>query len=156
MEHIKTGGLMTRKERDSQQITVARNNGSFFGDGVYTGNNPIAFTRYGTVGLLVARLKGRSRRIPHKRLIFHQLAPDRTFDTVIGNKSSNRSHDEVVLADSSQCLPIVKFPTSMIARSLGQNGANNPMVKIHIEIQQVVEEFFNGRLSEQVMRNRNN
>jgi hypothetical protein len=149
MENIRTGGLMTRTERENQHITVARTNGSFFGNGVYTGNNPRAFTRYGTVGLLVARLQGRTRR--QSRPTFGPLVADPTIDTVVGNKGFNTYFDEVVLADSSQCLPIVEFPTSLIIRSR-RSKDNDTMVKIAMKMQQVVNEFFNGRLSEPITR----
>jgi hypothetical protein len=150
MENIRTGGLMTRTERENQHITVARINGSFFGNGVYTGNNPTAFTRYGSVGLLVARLQGRSRR--HSKPTFGPLVADPTVDTVVGNKGFSTYFDEVVLADSSQCLPIVEFPTLLIRQSLRSNNSDNPMAKIHTKIQQLVDEFFNVRLSTHITR----
>jgi hypothetical protein len=147
MENIRTGGLMTRTERKKNNIKTARKHGSFFGDGVYTGNNPIAFTQYGTAGLLVARLKGQSRWILH---IESPIRGHRTIDTVVGNKGYGPFYDEVVLAESSQCLPIVEFPTSLITRSLRSTDTNNPLVKIEMKMQQVVDELFNGRFSEPV------
>jgi hypothetical protein len=147
---IRTGGLMTRTERQNQHIKVDQKNGQYLGNGIYTGNNPIAFTRYGTVGLLVARLQGQSQWIPRKSPIRHQLLADCTIDTVVGNKRHNPFYDEVALAESSQCLPIVEFPTSLITRSLRSTVGTDTMVKIEMKMQQVVDEFFNCKLSYQI------
>jgi hypothetical protein len=150
MENIRAGGLMTRKEQKEKHIKVDRENGSFFGNGVYTGNNPIAFSQYGSVGLLVARLRGESRWIPHDCPNRRQILAERTIDTVVGNKGYNPFYDEIVLAKSSQCIPIVEFPTSLITVFLGSTDTDNPVAKIEMKMQQVVDELFNGRFSEQV------
>jgi hypothetical protein len=149
IENIRTGGLMTRTERETQHIKVDRKNGQYLGNGIYTGNNPIAFSQYGTVGLLVARLQGQSRWIPHKSPIRRQLLADITNDTVVGNKRYSPFYDEVVLAESSQCLPIIEFPTTLITHSHRSTGTAT-MLEIEMKMQQVVDEFFNGRLSYQI------
>ncbi len=64
MDAIRTNGLLTKSERSNQNISTAQNNGSVFGDGVYTANNPKSFSNFGDVGLLVGRLQGHLKRIP--------------------------------------------------------------------------------------------
>ena len=34
------------------------NSGCLFGKGIYTANNPLAFCKYGSIGIFIARLKG--------------------------------------------------------------------------------------------------
>lgn len=61
MGHIQCNGLMTKSDRESNPKLNSQEsshaNGGFFGDGVYTGDYPSAFKRYGNIGILVARLK---------------------------------------------------------------------------------------------------
>jgi hypothetical protein len=149
MENIRAGGLMIRKEQKKKHIKVDRKHASFFGNGVYTGNNPIAFSQYGTIGLLVARLRGESRWIPLDCPNRHQLLAKRTIDTVVGNKGYDPFYDNVVLAKSSQCIPVVEFPTSLITHAL-RSDTDNSVAKIEMKLQQVVDKLFNGRFSEQV------
>lgn len=61
MSRIKTDGLLSRVEREQRHIQ-ATYHGSSYGEGVYiTGNNPTDFLgSYGSVGLLVLRLRGKT------------------------------------------------------------------------------------------------
>jgi hypothetical protein len=58
LDQIRTDGLLTQFERESNNIASRQFHGASFGDGVYTGNNPFAFCGYEDTGLLVVRLKG--------------------------------------------------------------------------------------------------
>ena len=57
LRRIRQDGLLTKADRDKMNIATSTH-GLAFGDGVYTGNNPFAFTSYGDCGLMIARLKG--------------------------------------------------------------------------------------------------
>ena len=102
MKNIRTTGLLTHNERNASGVQ-SNYNGSVYGDGVYTGNNPFAFSSYGNVGLLLARLKG---KVGKEEIDWRQItssacgqdkdnpvdidedepAPSVDPDTVVGNK----------------------------------------------------------------------
>lgn len=79
---------MNRKEQDKNGVTPKKRTGAVFGDGIYTGDNPLDFKSYGDMGLIVARLPGEAKRIRHK------LGPC------------------LVLPNSSHCVPLVHFKRS--------------------------------------------
>lgn len=140
LKHIQQDGLMTHCDRLSNkklnQQEVEPKHALLFGDGVYTGNFPAEFIKYGEIGILVARLQGQKFRVQpddvniggtlknysmkplNKADTLGQAAVDAGFDTIIGNKSIGRQPyyrlDEVVLLRSSQCIPLVYFPSSLI------------------------------------------
>ena len=66
---IQTGGLLTKQERDAQNVK-ARYNGSAYGDGIYTASGPADTwnQRYGNIGIMVARLQGRTGDTPNKNM----------------------------------------------------------------------------------------
>jgi hypothetical protein len=146
IERIRTDGLLTRQDRRGKSIFATRENGSFFGDGIYTSNNPVAFRSMGEIGLLVARLKGRSVRIVNRYEII--ATPNGRCDTIIGNKSFSRVPsftDEIVLKASPQALPLIKYPAAVISSDYG-NG-ETPVTKYHKMLQELVDEFFNIPIS---------
>ena len=59
MAEIRTNGLLSKADRESRSVK-SNFNGSVFGDGIYTAENPTAFQHFGEVGLLVGRLQGKS------------------------------------------------------------------------------------------------
>jgi len=81
-------------------------------------------------------------------------------NTVIGNKLSDRqipllSHvnddsnnneffDEVVLLDSSQCLPLVQFSSSLVSKTEDNSDGNDTIWAYHKELQKIVDTFFNN------------
>ena len=158
LESIKSNGLMSKRERDQSSISVSRNNGASYGDGVYTANNMFAFRKFGSVGLLVARLQGKTQRIIGK--VGDRVEVGHDVDTLIGNKRRVRNeaadtpaldadnYDEVVLYRSSQCLPLLRFHRSVV----GSDGTHaiEPESIMHVqtfqeELDKVVGMFFNGK-----------
>lgn len=149
IESIKTKSLASRQELLEQGIRPRSSRGAFFGDGIYTANNPFAFRRCGPEGLLVARIHGVTRRaVRAQRLVPH----DGSFDTIIGNKATSNipsscveHYDEVVLLNSSQCLPLVHYSSRIIRRNCYATRADtdSPIRIFHIAMQQIVDEFFN-------------
>ena len=114
---IVRNGLMSNQERSNCQIESFARNGSVFGDGIYTGNYPQSCEKYGDVGLIVARLKGKSVKVTDfgRRPFFTNEDID-ACTTIVGNKNSTAmkwpeldSYDEVILKKTSQCVPIVIF-----------------------------------------------
>jgi hypothetical protein len=99
LESIRESGLLTKAERDDRGVN-SKYNGSTYGDGIYTGNNPFAFRKFGDICLLVARLRGWSE--------YHCAArPSGKPDTVI--VQPNEQGEMVILAQSSQCVPLASF-----------------------------------------------
>ena len=125
MANIRLHGLLTKKDRDSQQV-ISGTHGSVFGDGVYTANNPDNFSSYGDTGVLVARLTGKMVRVARSLL---PTAAVGDANTIIGDKmvpvgGGHRRHGqgldkdgwplkddyhEIVLRSSAQCLPMISF-----------------------------------------------
>ena len=129
MNCIQKHGLMTEQDRTSSNIQVAKT-GAIFGDGIYTGNNPMSFQKYGSVGLIVARLKGKTVRVPQSLQSFQG---GEVGNTIIGNKKAkSRSRwpksdhlHEVVLQSSSQCLPLLRYNReALLAAPQNPNSTN--------------------------------
>ena len=156
MQAIRTNGMMTKGERKSQRITSSTKHGSVFGDGIYTGNNPKSFRKYGSIGLLVARLQGNTVKVPYT--LQHKTIQANT-NTVIGDKMLHLSgthataggavawpktdkYHEIVLRSSSQCLPMVKFDGSMTAQAQGRQCIKY----FQTSLQVILDELFNRKL----------
>jgi hypothetical protein len=60
MKNIRENGLLTKADREIKNVRSSTFHGSVFGDGIYSSDNPTAFEKYGDVGLLVGRLKGKT------------------------------------------------------------------------------------------------
>jgi hypothetical protein len=127
--------LLTKSERAHQNVQVLKNHGLVFGDGVYTANNPIAWSGCGDVGLIVARLQGTRVRVPFALQVhnFHvngdvkSICGDKITDAMIQNKDfdddgwpTNDYYHEVVLHSSSKVLPLVKYNKLLIKTSKGR------------------------------------
>ncbi|KAL7551605.1 hypothetical protein ACHAWF_014798 [Thalassiosira exigua] len=136
LEHIRRDGLMTIADRNANPKLspeqARRTHGRTFGDGVYTGNYPCTLTRYGGIGLIVARLKGNTRRISPEEIALEgtlkkpalrpmvplgEEALADGFDSLIGNKDrgNNEKYDEIILLRSVQCIPLIRFPSSVLS-----------------------------------------
>ena len=139
LTNIQINGLLTKKDR-AERGAQSKNHGSVFGDGIYTANHPTSFSNYGSVGLLVGRLQGKSVRLLSRRNVD---IPDIGINTVIGNKGPGRtqSHltDEVVLQSSSQCLPIIKYNKELLNH---QHGVQY-IQKIEKNLQRILDQHFN-------------
>jgi hypothetical protein len=83
-EKIRENGLLTKSERAHQNVQVLKNHGSVFGDGAYTANNPIVWSVYGAVGLIVARLQGTNVRVPFA-LQVHNFQVDGDVKSICGD-----------------------------------------------------------------------
>ena len=149
MQAIQSNGLMTKGDRRSQNIQSANMHGSTFGDGVYTCNNPIASRNYGSVGLLVARLKGNTVRI-RQSLKSDHILPAET-NTIIGDKIHNTScygdwpstdhFHEYVLRSSSQCIPLIKYETNILESPDGEKC----VLHVQSSLQGLLDELFNEK-----------
>ena len=146
MAHIRTNGLMSKHERSSQQIEAARNNGSAYGDGIYTANNhPITSKGFGAIGLLVARLQGVSVRVAQFPNPLVKGEDVQKATTIVGNITHGRSNyrafrDIIVLKSSSQCVPLLQY---------NQNGfmGLNHIVHLQTVMQSMLNEYLNDQLS---------
>jgi hypothetical protein len=91
LQLIQTKGLSTGRKGEQEGIE-SNNNGTHYGDGIYTCDNPTKYRgRFGPVRLLVARLKGQCT-----------ASVDVTDMTYIRKSLA-------VLRSSTQCLPLVPF-----------------------------------------------
>lgn len=148
MKAIRTNGLLTKAERQSQNIQTVNSNGSVFGDGVYTANNPTSFQNFGEMGLLVGRLQGKAVRVPGSL-----KRASKSANTIIGNKKATdtqtnwpaiHSFNEVVLKSSSQCLPMVKYDTEVMRQTQGEQC----ILIFKSILQGIVDEIFNQELDQ--------
>jgi hypothetical protein len=134
MRRIKADGLMSRSDRRSLGIRAAYN-GSSYGDGVYTGNNPTDhFGRYGAVGLLVVRLKGNTG-------VFRSQASDLGIDTFLN--APGPSARIVVLRQSSQCVAVFRFDGNKLNVQDTNCSARRLLQQAHEALQRLVAELFN-------------
>ena len=152
---IRLNGLMSRLELESNQIKYC---GSAYGEGIYTGNNPESFESYGRVGLIVARLKGNTTRLPRqkccpinimKKFIFRSYFNNAT--TFIGNRTEDPSNDQVVLRSSSQCVVLVQYD-NFHDKGCGNyfDRRFNTVYDVHDKIQAILDEHLNGEQNEKV------
>jgi hypothetical protein len=129
LKRIRTDGLLNQKERSTKQISSSYN-GSRYGEGIYTANDAQSFSDYGSVGLLVLRLKGES---------MDANEAGRGYDNGNDSITSKKRPSLVVLKDCSQCLPIVQFPTEEF--STNQEG----LARLRLferKLQCLVENYF--------------
>ena len=129
MLRIRHGGLLTKAERDADNIE-AKSLGATFGDGIYTGNNPYSYHKFGggEQCLFVARLKG--------------CTEEPNPDTVLGRKGDS---DEVcVLQESAQCVVLVQFHADLISLTQDDCVGNEMVHAYHDSLQAIVDEWFNG------------
>lgn len=129
LERIKTNGLLTKADRDTQRV-ASNFNGSVWGDGIYTGNNPFAFSNFGDTGLLVARLKGAVSPARPGGIRFQG-------DTAIVSKGTNV--EMVILRQSKQCVPLLKFKKP----SMPNGNTHISICEAHRRLQRVVDTYFN-------------
>ena len=158
LNQIRTNGLLSKLERQSQNVVSRRANGSVFGDGIYTANNPKSFLNFGPVGLLVGRLQGKAIRVSQSLMRSAQIDAN----TVIGDKTAHRSNmrtrettmqdsdgwpkadtfHEIVLSSSSQCLPMVKYRREL----LQQNGGEYCLKLLEQSLQTILDQILNEGL----------
>ena len=115
LKDIQRFGLLSHEERMKKSSKLTHKNGQVFGNGIYTANNAFAFQKFGPAGLVVARLKGScSQRV--KKI--SQIQDGHSYTSIVGNKISGIDpigyYDEIVLLESSQVIPLVRFETEAI------------------------------------------
>lgn len=130
VDQIRMDGLLTKREREDLGIQ-SHYNGSSYGDGVYTADNPYNFyNTYGPVCLLVARLVGFKGK----------QSDGADVDTVVDN-----AHRMAVLKSSSQCFPIFSFPQTLFDPSLQSNMDGKALIaQCHGQVQRILDEFLNN------------
>ena len=139
LHNIRSNGLLTRTERRAKGVDN-NYNGSAWGDGVYTANNPHAFRNgnFGDTGLIVARLQGDRRpAVLHGRSFVG--------DTAIAN--AGMQNEMVILGQSYQCVPLVQFQNSIFR----DGNAVSAIWAYHGKLQQIVDTFFNDGAQTQVL-----
>jgi hypothetical protein len=163
LNRISMEGLLNRTEQQqyNDKLPSYRTNNAAFGDGIYTANNAFVFQKYGNIGLLVARLKGKIVEYDTFESSIVDLHEMPNYDTISANKRSRStiSHywEEQILSHSSQCIPIVQYDASIIQKkfdvtdensnsSLDEscyNRGNCCIVDLHERLQQVIDELLN-------------
>ena len=151
MESIRYRGLLSHPERVAKGVKVSKASAAYFGDGIYTANNPFCFQKYGSVGLICAIVPGITRRITPANDV-----PKKGVNTVVGNKSKLQlpCFEETVLKASAQCLPLMRFsrsavssPTTTSSKSYLQLEHDDLLWDIHKKLQNVIDKFFNVDVS---------
>lgn len=137
-------------------MASAKDHGSHFGDGVYTGNNPEAFSKFGDIGLLVGRLQGKVLKV--KSSLTSSTKIDADVHCIIGDKLTHAKkldssgwpvddfYHEVVLRSSKQCLPLIRYDASLENTKEGKEGIAN-MERCLVAL---VDRFFNEQRDEDI------
>lgn len=140
LHSIRQDGLLVSKN-------LARH-GATYGNGIYVGNNPYAFRPYGDTGLLMAIIKGTEHRLASSKEREAITTTHSGINTVIGNKvgrdgAREPGFDEIVLQESCQVLPLMRFSKDLIDLSclLSHNG-NSLLWKFHVKMQELLDDFF--------------
>jgi deltex-like protein len=160
MDNIRTHGLLTSSDRQTNQVQAIRKGGSAFGDGIYTANNGTSFSNYGDTGLIVGRLKGKM-----VRACLFSPPINQTIDanTIVGDKLTglsmpgiqsdsdgwplDDSYHEIVLRSSAQCLPIIKFDKALRQNSQGEECIRH----LKKELESILNRLFNkGQLDSDI------
>lgn len=149
MNNIQANGLMTREDRLKKDIQ-ARHRGAIFGDGIYTANNPISFQKYGKVGLIVARLQGKTVRVARS---LRKEKYRSQGNTIVGDKTavarwwwpgSDALH-EIVLQTSCQCVPLVRYDRKSLRGSpFREWNPGDYLVYIADSLKAILDEIFNS------------
>ena len=94
-------------------LVTSTNRRSFFGRGIYLGNNPHAFRSYGQVGMIVLYVKGETKWCYNNE---EDLGNNQVVDTFTGNKVQRLQRgptspyfDEIVLRNRHQALPLIQY-----------------------------------------------
>jgi len=100
--NIDTRGLLTKDARKATRLD-GQENGSMFGEGIYTANNPFAYHEFGgaNVCYFVARVRGKSGTDKN----------DDTMNTIVGRGDSN--DQVVVLRAPGQCAAMARFSSGL-------------------------------------------
>ena len=133
LERIRTDGLLSRKEREANNIQ-SNYNGSSFGDGVYVASNPWAYhNAYGDVGLMVARLRGVCQNYPAQF--------DGNTNTITAR--ADTVQEFTVLEKSCQCVPLLQFSAQSIAAFMDDRPGNKAVFLHQVELQKLLDDVFN-------------
>lgn len=141
MLRIRTDGLMTRAEREENQVQ-SRFNGATFGDGIYTACNPFAYYEFagGETGLFVLRLKGRTEQ--------HETSSELDqANTVLGRSGTDMV---TVLRSSDQCVALIQFASGVVSVNDDTDVGNKMVYRYHRMLQDLVDIHFNEQRKTQV------
>jgi len=131
---------LTNSDRAAVGVNAAVS-GSIFGKGIYTANNPYAFSRFGPIGIFVARLKGTC--VKWDDLGGNEALVSAGMHTVLGNKQKGvPDTDEVVLRNSSQCLPLLCYNSI----PLGDKDVKSVLRKITVSLQKLADQCLSCNL----------
>lgn len=130
MKCIKTHGLLSGPEREAKNIK-SKVSGKKYGEGIYTATSPLSHHghghRYGDVGILVARLKGK-----------HGTPEDNQKDDSV----QAPYQDIVVLKNSFQCLPLIHYDAKIIFPHHPEMNGNKLIKMYEVELQKLIAIFF--------------
>ena len=171
LKSIGENGLLSRPERAQRGISEHQFRGASYGDGIYTGNNPFAYSSYGRngVGLLVLRLKGQTNlsSLPRATMKFKkssalpripEIVTLQRADTTIAK--SKQFTEMVILHNTFQCVPVFLFPQEVIlppatmpnntipSRFINPDGL--AVWHYHTELQSLVDRYFNDNVPTKV------
>jgi len=137
---IQCHGLLSRPERAANSIHPSRFTGAAYGEGIYTAADASPFhNKYGDTCIMVGRLKGECSIAPRGQ----------TYEC--GNNSVTKLYPSgqehlTVLQKSSQCLPLMQFPTSMIVAFSPHHPGNKAVMALHQKLQSLIDRFFNDSI----------
>ena len=139
VDSIACTGLLSLSERRDHGI-VAKCNGSSHGDGIYTAPNPSRYQRRGEIGVMAARLKGKSSLSSR-----HREGPGNENSVMVVKKNSRPVEEYLtVLQQSCQCLPVFQFTSNMILPYYNGYIGNQIIQEYHCGLQQLFDKYFNS------------
>ena len=141
LPRIRQDGLLSYPERNN--LNIQTRHGAYFGEGIYTGKNPLVFRSYGNTGILLAIVKGREVRVDRGG------TKDPNINTAVGNKLGTdvplRDYgDEVILRESRQVLPLIRF---YVDATTEKESYDLIAREYCTELQKVLDHFLNFNVS---------
>lgn len=121
-------GLLSRSDRSATGVH-SKFNGDNVGDGIYVASDPMSFKSFGGVGILAACIRGREGTVNRRS----------NCDSVVVRPGAPREFH--VLATSQQCLPLLRFSSSMIDLRHCEHNGNELIEHYTKELQNVLDSF---------------
>ena len=146
-DSIARRGLLTEKERANLHINT--HNGSTYGDGIYSVNDPYcshSYIKSNAAGILLLRLQGRvgscfanDKQKQEKAKVLQECSEIDTI-RVLGY----HFHDTVLLKKSSYCLALMQYPANMVVKEKDDGVGNQILFYYQLRLQELVDQVFNG------------
>ena len=104
LSSIGENGLFSKRERTAAAVTTTKTHGAVYGDGIYVGNNPHTFARYGDTCVVCIVIRGHEvRRIAATEWICCSQ-----------RHTQNKLSASITIQCTHACLPTVLVPLNSV------------------------------------------